>query len=111
METANNQIPEEKKIRWVNKTGTVRLVDGRKFARGKPFYAYEREIPQGFRDVILPLGPVPVKPVLKPIAGFKLEDKGGGYYDVVNVKSGKAIFEKGMRREEAESKLANLLEG
>jgi len=102
------------KIKWVNKTGKVSLDNGKTYKRGEPFLAHEEEIPKGARDVIKPLDAIPAPAPLVPVIGFEIvpsKDKPDGWFNVINVMSKKPINNKGLRQEEAELMLSNLLEG
>ena len=96
--------------------GSFRLSTGRRIKPGQVFDAYPSEIPEGFRDQVKPLGDKTTEEVFKETGiieskepGFKKESKGGGWFDVINLKTGKVLNEKSLREEEAD-KLVEALE-
>jgi len=93
-------------------TGKIRY---RKLGRGslrfrgqiiKPnqvFEAYPGDIPPSFTDVIIPVDKDSGKPVrskIKP-AEYKLEPRGGNWFNIVNAKTGKRMNENALRRPDA----------
>lgn len=107
-----NVMEEPKRIRWVNRTGTFVDAAGKKYKRGEHILASEEEIPTGFRDVICPLDQIPQTKqiVIEPTINFKICDipEKLGWFNVINLKSGKPINEKMLREEDAKSLLARL---
>lgn len=99
------------KIRW-RKTGggTFRMANGKIIKPNQVFEATVGEIPQAFRDVIIPLGDLPQddSPPLASVTTYKVEVKTGGWFNVINAETGKPMNEKGLRKEEAEKLLAEL---
>lgn len=119
---------EEQVIKWVNNRGSVYIsprdvkggdgkvitIPGRKIKRGIHFEAKKSELPKNGFDVIKPVHPIDPIPEIIPIVGFKIipkDDKPEGWFDVINVISKKPINNKGLRKEEADLMLSNLLEG
>ncbi len=104
---------EEQVIKWVNKRGSVHLGPGRSYKRGEVFEAKRSELPKNGFDVIKPVHPIDPIPEIIPIVGFEIKEKEDktGWFDVINVKSKKPINNKGLREEEANLMLSNLLEG
>jgi len=127
----------EKLIKWKKiGGGTFRMKDGRIIKPNQVFEAYESDIPQAFRKFVVPLDPLPKEEVkvednfeIKPAEGKKEEDmekeldikedeelevemvhRGGGWYDVINKKSGKKINEKPLKKTDAEILLETLTE-
>jgi len=85
---------------------------------GEIFDARPEEIPEGFRDVVIPLDPDEAKTANEAIpqtkAPSKLQyyvkkrDSGVGYYDVVD-KNGKVQNEKALRKDKAEELIESLM--
>lgn len=103
---------EPKQIRWKKTGGGSFRLGNRIIKPGQTFSATEAEIPQAFRDVVIPSGSIPAaKPtpvIIGAEPGYKLKSRGTGrWYDVVNAK-GKAINEKALKKEVAEKLLQDL---
>ena len=79
---------------------------------GQEFYAYEHEIPQGFRDVIIPLEEIvedDEKPVVAAKPEYFLKSRGqGGWYNVVD-SNGKVMNEKALKKEAADEFIEELM--
>ncbi len=92
------------KIRWVKQGGGSLRLHGRIIKPGQRFNARLDEIPEGFRDVIIPLDKLPVEVeenVVATPAEYKLKQRGTStWYDVVDG-NGKVLNEKAMRRTDA----------
>ena len=91
-------------IRWVKQGGGSLRLNGRIIKPGQRFDARLDDIPEAFRDVIIPLDKLPVEPednLAAVPAEYKLKQRGTTtWYDVVNSK-GKALNEKAMHRTDA----------
>lgn len=106
-----DQIPEEpkeKKIQWVKiGGGSHKLPDGRVIKKDQRFFATEKDVPLAFRDVIKPLEPLPSEndEKIESITKFEIRpasiDGRGGWFNVVNIASGKPMTSKAMRQDEA----------
>lgn len=94
---------EEKQVKWRKIGGGTHKIGNRRIKPNQVFFAYPSEIPKGLRDVIVPLKdfemPEPIQ-IQEPL--YEVKSRGGGWYDVINLVSGKAMNEKGMRKEDAE---------
>ena len=102
-----------KAIVKVENTGKIRY---RKLGRGslrfrgqiiKPnqvFEAHPWDIPPAFSDVVVPIDKVsgaPVRSKIKPVE-YKLKARAsGGWFDIVNAKTGKQMNEKALKRSDA----------
>lgn len=97
------------KIRW-RKTGggSFRMKGGRIIKPGQIFEATLDEIPEAFRDIIIPLDELPQETPLISSVKYEIKMKTGGWFNVVESVSGKAMNEKGLRKEDAEKLLADL---
>lgn len=107
--TKNNTVKdtEPKKIRWKKEGGgsfDFRDATGRitqKIKPGQIFLAFEHEIPQAFRDVVIALDTLPSAPPPPVMEGveviYKLKSRGKGEYDTVDV-NGKAISGKDLAK-------------
>ena len=93
-------------------------IDGRQriIKSGEIFDARPEEIPEGFRDVVIPCDPelaekVEATPGQKKATTHqyfvKKRDKGVGYYDVVDAK-GKVQNERALRKDKAEKLIEDL---
>lgn len=99
-----------KKIRWRNKSGTFRMRNGNKIVKpNEVFKASVDEIPEGFRDVIVPVdetpeevtqneSELPPEEVNKPT--YTIQGKAGGWYDIVDA-SGNTVNTHSLRYEQA----------
>ena len=95
-------------------------IDGKQriIKSGEIFDARPEEIPEGFRDVVVPLDPdleekANGKPAQKKAPSslkyyVKKREKGVGYYDVVD-KTGKPQNEKALRKDKAEELIESLM--
>ena len=102
-------MTSKKKIRWRNMGGTFRT-SNRKIKPNQVFTATIDEIPQAFRDVIVPVDELPKEPepVTMPLdEQYTLQQKTPGWYEIIDV-NGKVVSEKAMRKEEAENVLEAL---
>jgi hypothetical protein len=104
----------EPRIRWRKiGGGSFRMASGRIIKPNEVFLAFEREIPEAFRDVVIPEEPLPdaaerVIPAEEATPKYELRSKGPGWYDVVNVATGEPINERSLRRDEAEKMVESL---
>lgn len=95
--------------------GTTLLVIGGKKRRIKfnqRFRALPEEIPEGFRDTILPVdteAEAPTKPSVAEVKSkeYFIKHKGSGWYDVVDA-DGKVQNEKNLRKVQAEEYKSSL---
>lgn len=97
--------------KWKKIGGGPLILGNRYIKPGQVFYAAEWEVPMAFRDVIIelpfdnPTEKVEVKSEKKQ--EFKLQHKGGGWYDIVD-SNGKVLNENAMKKEEAAEFLESL---
>ena len=121
------QNAEESKVRWKKVGGGSFRMGNRIIKPGESFWAYPREIPKAFRDVVIPLnGDVVFKEekkkeeLAKKIEGkkpaFLIEKREGSpWWDVFNVQEvegkevRKRINEKGLTEEKANKLKEDLL--
>ena len=91
-------------IKWVKQGGGSLRLGGKIIKPGQRFDARLDEIPEGFRDVCIPLDKLPVEVeenIEATPAEYKLKQRGTStWYDVVNGK-GKVLNEKALRRTDA----------
>jgi len=108
--------PERAKdaIEWVKKGGgSLRLNNPNRIIKpNQKFYATLAEIPEAFRDVVVPVSEkakqeVEAGPIDVPLR-FKIETKGSGWFDVINLGTGKAVNDKSLRAAEAKELLKEL---
>lgn len=92
------------KIRWVKQGGGSLRLHGRIIKPGQRFTASLDEIPEGFRDVVIPLDKLPAEVeenLVATPAEYQLKQRGTStWYDVVDGK-GKVLNEKALRRTDA----------
>ena len=89
---------------WFVKTGRGSFrFRGKIIKPNQKFLAYPGDIPPSFMDVVIPLDKKAAK-LVRPKVGpveYKLEPRGGNWFNIVNAKTGKRMNEKGLRRVEA----------
>jgi len=113
-------MTESKEIKWRKiGGGSLRFIRGKIIKPNEIFLACPEEIPVAFRKQIIPLEdisetPIPVRkkvfvaqekvvPVVAPEEkAYTLQKRAFGWWDVINVVSGKAINEKGLREDMAQ---------
>ena len=110
-------LEEEEKEIWWRKTGGGTHYLKKMGKSPKPikpnqrFKAKPSEIPEGIRDIIIPLENLPEeKPVAVTPAGYFLKYKGSGWYDVVDGDD-KPMNEKSLRQDDAKALLESLKAG
>ena len=90
---------------WFRKIGGGTLRHkGRIIKQNQKFKAYPEDLPSSFMDVIIPLDKVTDKPLDLKVESteFKLNSRGGGgWFDVLNAKTGKRMNEKALKRPDA----------
>jgi len=112
MERTTNKS-ESKQIKWKKVGGGSFRLGNRIIKPGQKFTASEDEIPQAFRDVVVPLGSLPESkpaPVIHSVdSTYTLKSrKGTVLFDVVN-SSGKVLNEKALTKEIAEKLIQDLV--
>ena len=91
---------------------------------GQEFFAFEEDIPDAFRDVIIPIEGYEKKDNPKEVVSeeakkgeddvgevkpkFEVKHRTGAWYDVVNSVTGKRINEKALSKENAEKLVKSL---
>lgn len=97
------------KIKWKKLGGgSFRMASGRIIKQNQVFEATEAEIPKGFRDVIVPVDPIPEPPALEVVpGGYQVRSRGPGWYDVVDAQ-GKVVNEGALRQADAQKLLEDL---
>jgi len=97
---------------WFRKTGagSFRTKNGTIIKPNQKFKAKPSDIPSGFRDLIHPLDDITEDAALPELtkSRFEVISKGAGWFDVVNISSGKAMNEKGLRVQAAKDLLESL---
>ncbi|MEE9356511.1 MAG: hypothetical protein V3U75_13050 [Methylococcaceae bacterium] len=111
--TAINQAPTraDGKIQWRKiGGGSMRLAGGQIIKTNQVFWATIDEIPKIARDrFVVPVsGELPKPPPLNSATKYKLEEKGAGWWNVINIETEKPINEKGLRKPDAEELLKEL---
>lgn len=85
---------------------------GRIIKPNQVFEAHPGDLPPAFSDVIVPVDKnsgQPVRSKIKP-AEYKLEARdSGGWFDIVNAKTGKRMNEKALKRSDALKLVAKLV--
>lgn len=107
-------VPEEQKITWKNTGGSFRMSSGRIIKPNQMFEAFDWEVPQAFRDSIIPADgravptPAPIKAVTPD---FIIEEgEEAETFVVKNRATGKIISNAPLSREDAEA-LAEAMNG
>ncbi len=118
------EIQKESQIWWKKLGGGIlRIRDGRKIVKpNEEFLAYPSEIPDGFRDTIVPLEEIPeVIPVSpsfevkeraeEPVQPLEVDEDApeyeavkrekGHWYDVINKETGKPLNDKALTKVQA----------
>ena len=102
---------EEGKIRWRKEGGgSFRMANNKIIKPGQVFEAFESEIPEAFRDNIIPLTPVPAKeevPVKPVPPEYTLKHRSGGFYWIVD-SNGKVMNDEAYKKDEAEQFIKDL---
>jgi len=102
-------MEREKLIRWKKIGGGSLRLGNRLIKPGQVFTARAIDIPESFRDVIIPLEDLPEEPEIQAVEEtYELVHRGGGYYNVVNSATGKIMNESALRKEAAESLKSDL---
>lgn len=115
---SNETAPRRKgEIKWTRIGGgsSVLVINGKQkmLVQNRVVWALPEEVPEGVRDVVVPVHPEDLGDVEKTesINVAKLEytvvPKKGGYYDVVN-SDGKVINEKSLRKDAAQELIDSL---
>lgn len=124
-----------RKIRWRNKGGPLYFSRNDRKGSGEVFYARPEDIPQAFRDTVEPLEEIQQVQASEqspagsqspeeerkqpatteegnspgPSAGrYTMQERGGGWYDVIDSETGKKVNEQAMREDVAKQLLEDL---
>lgn len=96
--------------------GSMRLKNGKLIKPNQKFWAFEWQVPQGGKDLLIrlddspPSTPLPEETPVKAVeAEFTLDALAGGWFNILDA-DGKKINEKSLRRDEAEEHLKTLNE-
>ena len=95
---------EEKRVEWRKiGGGSFRMKNGRIIKPNQTFFAALSDIPQAFRDVVVPLEALPEEEPLEVFTGkYKVQERDKkGWYDVLSP-TGKVVSESALRLAEAE---------
>jgi len=109
-----------KEIRWRKiGGGSLRYIRRRIIKPNERFIAREDEIPSAFREYVVALEDLPQTEVKEEAkeevkenptkTQYEMRTDGGGWWDIINVTSGKPINEKKLRKADAEKVLRELL--
>lgn len=95
--------------RW-RKTGggSFRMANGRIIKKNQVFHAAPDQIPESFRNVVVPVDGVEEKPVEIVDPSYTIESGTPGYYNVVDT-NGKKMNEKQLRQDAAQEMVEALL--
>jgi len=93
--------PGEGKVQF-RKEGRGSLRFGGKIIKpGQTFWAYPQDMPEVFRDTVVPVSPVTLEEDIKVTAPvFSLQSRGGGWFDIIDG-LGKVVNEKALKRDAA----------
>ena len=103
MERTKVVKPNDGTILWQKTGGGSFRMSRRIIKPGEKFRARPDEIPKGFRDVVIPLEPIPegtfntetgaTEPIIPGVSPkYTLKSRGGGWYDIVD-SAGKVMNE------------------
>jgi hypothetical protein len=95
-------------IKWKNTSGRLVLSNGKKVGPGAIFQARPEDISNSFRDVVIPLEPLPEETPLQSVTEYQAVSKGGGWYDVVNTATKKVMNTGSLRLDKAKELVAQL---
>lgn len=116
MKRTKSANPDIKRFRKIGGGSLTFPINGRMriIKPGEVFSATLEEIPENFRDVIVPLGGVKYKDLDNRMDSidvrklkYTLRGLGGGWFDVVDVR-GKTVNEKALRKTKAEKLIEDL---
>jgi len=104
-----SETEEAKTISWKKLGGgSFRLATGRIIKPNQIFDATEAEIPKAFRDVVVPVKPLPPEPKLEVVSGgYSVRHRGSNWYDVMDGQ-GKTLNEKALRQDDARRLIESL---
>ena len=103
--TVEEDLPRWRKVGG----GTFRLAGGRIIKKNQIFHASVSQIPDGFRDVVIPVDKfVPPEPLALQETKYTVTAGSPGWYNVVDP-NGKVMNEKQMRQAEAQSMVEALM--
>jgi hypothetical protein len=99
------------RIRWKKIGGGTLYHNGKAIGPGSVFRAYPHEIPENFRDSIVPLDALPDDTVKVQKPAYQVVPKPGapGWYNVVDAETGKVLNEKSLRPKQAQELLEELI--
>lgn len=99
------------RIRWKKVGGGTLYFNGKTIGYGNVFMAYPHEIPENFRDTIIPLDALPDDTVIVEKPAYEVKPKPGapGWYNVVDTETGKVLNEKSLRPKQAQELLEELI--
>ena len=95
--------------RWKKTGGGQARINGRTIKSGETFRAHPSQIPQAFRDIIIPVDNIEEQQAPEPVSAFTVKSRGGGWFDVVNQETGQPVNDNALREEDAKE-LADKME-
>lgn len=97
------------KRRWkLLSNKSFRMGRGRIIKPNQVFEATEEEIPKAFRDVVVPVDPLPQEAPLPVLSGgYQVRSRAPGWYDVVD-SQGKVVNESALRQDAAQKLIEDL---
>ena len=99
---------QSEKIKWINKGGPFTTKDKREISHGQTFMASPEDVPMGFRDVIIPMEPLPEERPLEVVAPqYQIVSRGPGWFNVVDG-NGKVKNEKPLKQADAKALIESL---
>lgn len=97
------------KIKWRKMGGgSFRMGDGRIIKPNQEFMAHPDEIPKAFRDTVVPVNPEELQDKENPVLDvaedtFVVRERTPGWYDIVNLVTGKPINDAALRKKDADN--------
>ncbi len=116
----------EKRIEWIKTGGgSLRLADGKIIKPNQRFTAKPSEIPLAFRDTIKPVDSELLAGIEQAVEAevqetvaaatvpgrYEVRERGGGWYDVVDVEINKVMNDTALHGEDAEKLYRDLTDG
>lgn len=110
MERTKDMPAQPTPLRWRKVGGgTFRMGNGRIIKQNQVFEAPAEDIPEGFRDVVVPVDGLPEeKPLEVQEATFSVEAGAPGWFNVVG-QNGKIVNEKQLRAADAQKLIEELM--
>jgi len=110
-------MERNKKVKFKKIGGGSLRFQGKIIKPNQEFWADPIDIPETFRDIVIPVDPLGLEKKKETVEEVKegessvvysLKHRGGGWFDVINSETGKVINEKALPKGEAEKLIESL---